>query len=108
MLHAIRIVATGDVLLAPLITRRLITEFTARPDPRERPAELDEPTNREEEILRLVAAGLSNADIARSLVISPSPPRRTRSHPRQARLPRPRPVGRAGLRNGPRLTGRSP
>jgi DNA-binding NarL/FixJ family response regulator len=71
LLHAIRIVAAGDALLAPSVTRRLIAEFAARPDPQTPPAQLAELTEREREILKLVAAGLSNADIARQLVISP-------------------------------------
>jgi DNA-binding NarL/FixJ family response regulator len=71
LLQAVRIVATGDALLAPSITRRLIAEFAARPDPQKPPAQLAALTDRENEILRLVAAGLSNAAIAGRLVISP-------------------------------------
>jgi DNA-binding NarL/FixJ family response regulator len=71
LLHAIRVVAEGDALLAPSVTRRLIAEFAARPDPQAPPEQLEELTQREREILRLVAAGLSNAEIARRLVISP-------------------------------------
>ncbi len=71
LLHAIRIVAAGDALLAPAITRRLIAEFVTRPDPQTPPAQLAALTEREREILRLVAAGLSNTDIASRLVISP-------------------------------------
>lgn len=71
LLQAIRTVAAGDALLAPSITRRLIAEFAARPDPRAPLAQLAALTERENEILRLVAAGLSNSDIACRLVISP-------------------------------------
>ena len=68
---AVRVVAAGDALLAPTITRRLIEEFVARPRPGARaPEELEELTDRELEVLRLVARGMSNVQIAESLVVS--------------------------------------
>ena len=71
LLRAIEIVAAGDALLAPGITKRLIAEFAARRDPAEPPAALSELTDREREITRLVAEGLTNGEIAGRLVISP-------------------------------------
>jgi DNA-binding NarL/FixJ family response regulator len=67
--HAVRMVASGDALLSPAITRRLIESYTRRPPPTVHPAPLAELTPRELEVLRLVARGLSNADIARELIV---------------------------------------
>jgi DNA-binding NarL/FixJ family response regulator len=69
LVTAIRVVADGDALLAPSITRRLIAEFAQRPAPSARPAALQELTERELEVLRLIARGLSNAEIAKELFV---------------------------------------
>jgi DNA-binding NarL/FixJ family response regulator len=69
LVTAIRVVAAGEALLAPSITRRLIQEFARRPPSNARPAELEALSPRELEVLRLVAQGLSNAEIAGQLYV---------------------------------------
>ena len=71
LLAGVHVVARGDALLDPAITRSVIEEFAARPAVRRELADkLDELTPREREVFSLVARGLSNAEIARELVVS--------------------------------------
>ncbi|MDG4796771.1 response regulator transcription factor [Micromonospora sp. WMMD1082] len=71
LVHAVRVVAAGDALLAPTVTRRLIAEFAARPQrQRHRPTALAGLTPRETEVLRLIARGRSNTEIAGELVVA--------------------------------------
>ena len=71
LVRAVRVVAAGESLLAPSVTRRLVEEFARSPAP-SAVAGLEELTQRETEVLRLVARGLSNAEIAAELVVEPS------------------------------------
>jgi DNA-binding NarL/FixJ family response regulator len=68
LVEAVRVVARGDALLAPSITRRLLDRMVAQPVGQ--PAELRELTEREQEVLRLVASALSNSEIAQRLSLS--------------------------------------
>jgi RNA polymerase sigma factor (sigma-70 family) len=71
LFDAVRVIAAGDALLAPAVTRRLISEFARlRPRPEALPAALAALTPRETQVLRLVAEGLSNVEIAARLVVT--------------------------------------
>ena len=74
LLNAVRVVADGDALIAPAITRRLIAEFARLPEPggATAGAVLEQLTDREREVLELVAKGQSNAEIAAGLYVSPA------------------------------------
>ncbi|MEV3984869.1 response regulator transcription factor [Nonomuraea sp. NPDC049758] len=72
LIHAVRVVARGDALISPSVTRRLIAEFAGRVKRPEPGPELNALTEREREVMGLVAAGLSNDEIAARLVLSPA------------------------------------
>lgn len=73
LVHAIRVVAGGESLLAPTVTRRLIDRYVSRPRPPTKTQHegLDELTPREREVLGLIADGLTNAEIAKTFHLSP-------------------------------------
>ena len=72
LVHAVRVVAAGDALLAPSVTRRLIADFARRPSAAGPPAvvALDALTSRETEVLRLIAQGMSNTEISNVLYVA--------------------------------------
>jgi DNA-binding NarL/FixJ family response regulator len=72
LLHAVRVVASGDALLSPRVTRRLIGEFAARAKKVPATSTLDVLTEREREVVGLVGEGLTNDEIAARLVVSPA------------------------------------
>jgi DNA-binding NarL/FixJ family response regulator len=72
LVTAVRVVAAGDALISPGMTRRLVAEFAARAKPSHTARELEILTDREKEVLILVAAGLTNDEIGRRLYMSPA------------------------------------
>ena len=107
LVHAVRVVAAGDALLAPSVTRRVIEEYARRPAPRAATTpSLERLTEREVEVLRLLATGKSNAELAAHLYLGEGTIKTHVSHVlAQARAARPRAGGRLRLRERPRRAG---
>jgi DNA-binding NarL/FixJ family response regulator len=72
LLRAVRVVAAGESMLSPAVTRRVIQEFARRPAPGTKRPDISSLTDREREVMGLVGLGLSNDEIARRLFISPA------------------------------------
>jgi DNA-binding NarL/FixJ family response regulator len=105
LLQALRVAVRGDALLSPAVTRRLIREFVARPPDALAAAGMESLTNREREVVVLVARGLNNDEIAEAMVLSPATAKTCEPGHDQARRPGPRPAGRVRL---PERTGQPP
>lgn len=69
LVHAVRVVAAGDALLAPSVTRQVIVEYARRPTPRSNDTAIDRLTEREREVLKLLATGKSNSELATHLYV---------------------------------------
>jgi len=69
LVHAVRVVAAGEALLSPSVTRRVIEEYSRRPAPRSNDADLHRLTEREVEVLQLLATGKSNSELAAHLYL---------------------------------------
>ena len=100
LLAAVRTVAGGEALLSPAITKRVIKQFMRIPQPAP-PRELDDLTERELDVFRLIARGLSNTEIGRELYNSDTTVKKQHhAHTPEARPPRPRPGSSARVRVG--------